>query len=149
MSFTRRSFLGSLLALSAAPAIVRADSLMKVVPMNGLVLWGDGIHDDAEALNALIHGEKVVRRDGAEFFRSPEGGVFLHGGTFLLGSTLVFPHAPDGHALSNLILTSKGQGPVLEFLTKDPVPPILEGQLRIATTYGGIHRIKCDFSTLS
>ena len=33
----RRGFLGSILALSAAPAIVRADSLMRVVPVNLLV----------------------------------------------------------------------------------------------------------------
>jgi len=29
---TRRSFLGSILALGAAPAIVRADALMRIVP---------------------------------------------------------------------------------------------------------------------
>lgn len=31
---TRRSFIGSILALGAAPAIVRADSLMRVVPVS-------------------------------------------------------------------------------------------------------------------
>lgn len=29
----RRGFLGSILALGAAPAIVRADSLMRIVPV--------------------------------------------------------------------------------------------------------------------
>jgi hypothetical protein len=33
----RRGFLGSILALGAAPAIVRADSLMRVVPVDTLV----------------------------------------------------------------------------------------------------------------
>lgn len=33
----RRGFLGSILALSAAPAIVRADSLMRIVPRDALV----------------------------------------------------------------------------------------------------------------
>lgn len=33
MILTRRSFMQSILALSAAPAIVRADSLMRVVPI--------------------------------------------------------------------------------------------------------------------
>lgn len=33
----RRGFLGSILALAAAPAIVRADSLMRIVPMETIV----------------------------------------------------------------------------------------------------------------
>lgn len=35
---TRRSFLGSILAMGAAPAIVRADALMRIVPTSALVL---------------------------------------------------------------------------------------------------------------
>lgn len=35
---TRRNFLGSILALGAAPAIVRADALMRVVPVGTTVL---------------------------------------------------------------------------------------------------------------
>ena len=34
----RRGFLGSILALGAAPAIVRADSLMRIVPREALVI---------------------------------------------------------------------------------------------------------------
>lgn len=34
----RRGFLGSILALGAAPAIVRADSLMRIVPRETLLL---------------------------------------------------------------------------------------------------------------
>ena len=45
----RRGFLSSVIALAAAPAIVRADSLMRVVPVNTLVapvltmpvIWGE------------------------------------------------------------------------------------------------------------
>lgn len=37
----RRSFIGSILALGAAPAIVRADSLMRIVPRD-TVLWLHG-----------------------------------------------------------------------------------------------------------
>lgn len=36
----RRSFLGSILAAAVAPAIVRADSLMRIVPRDTLVLGG-------------------------------------------------------------------------------------------------------------
>lgn len=35
---TRRSFLGSILAMGAAPVIVRADALMRIVPTSTLVL---------------------------------------------------------------------------------------------------------------
>ncbi len=35
----RRGFLGSILALGAAPAIVRADSLMRIVPRGEFVLY--------------------------------------------------------------------------------------------------------------
>lgn len=38
----RRGFLGSILALGVAPAIVRADSLMRIVPREALVLL-DGV----------------------------------------------------------------------------------------------------------
>lgn len=34
----RRSFIGSILALGAAPAIVRADSLMRIVPRETMIL---------------------------------------------------------------------------------------------------------------
>jgi hypothetical protein len=35
---TRRGFLGSILALGVAPAIVRADSLMRIVPRETTIL---------------------------------------------------------------------------------------------------------------
>ena len=38
----RRGFIGSILALGAAPAIVRADSLMRIVPLELGVLSGFG-----------------------------------------------------------------------------------------------------------
>ena len=37
----RRGFLGSILALGAAPAIARADSLMRIIPRETAVLVGD------------------------------------------------------------------------------------------------------------
>lgn len=38
MNVNRRGFLSSILALATAPAIVRADSLMRVIPMEAPVL---------------------------------------------------------------------------------------------------------------
>jgi hypothetical protein len=88
-----------MLALAAAPAIVRADSLMRVTPIDRLILWGDGVHDDAAALQALIDGRAVVRRDGAEFRRKTDGTIFLRAGTYAVGSTIVL--AGGGHFITD------------------------------------------------
>jgi hypothetical protein len=75
----RRSFLAGLLA---APAIVRASSLMPLyVP--SLVLYGDGIHDDTLALSAALTGERVRWADGR-----PVVGALVSGGAFLLSDTV-------------------------------------------------------------
>lgn len=53
-AFSRRSFLGGVIALAAystAPKIVRA--------MDAPRIWADGLHDDAPGLNALFAGEPV------------------------------------------------------------------------------------------
>ena len=39
MTMNRRGFLGSILALGAAPAIVRADALMRIIPRDASVLY--------------------------------------------------------------------------------------------------------------
>lgn len=48
----RRSFISSILALGTAPAIVRADSLMRIVPMDTVVEY------DTYALGYLITPEE-------------------------------------------------------------------------------------------
>ena len=63
----RRGFLGSVLALAAAPAIVRASSLMKVrqiIVPSVHILYGDGIRDDTVALQAALNGKQVFYPDG-------------------------------------------------------------------------------------
>jgi hypothetical protein len=83
---TRRGFLGAMLAAAAAPAIIRPASLMPIyIPKPRiLTLWGDGIHDDTAALQALIDGERVIGLDGR-----PMAGM-LAGGVYRLTDTLVF-----------------------------------------------------------
>lgn len=46
----RRSFLSTILALGVAPAIVRADSLMRIVPLRTTIIssWADGALLDVE-----------------------------------------------------------------------------------------------------
>ena len=56
----RRSFLSSCLALAAAPAIVRADSLMRIVPRDRLVLK-PAVYDCSGNGNHLYRpGEEVL-----------------------------------------------------------------------------------------
>lgn len=56
----RRGFLGAMLAACAAPAIVRADSLMRIVPRDALIFhpdeFGLAIHG-----NRLLTIEQIVR----------------------------------------------------------------------------------------
>jgi hypothetical protein len=54
MIHRRNLFLG----LLAAPAVVRASSLMPIYAPP-LVLYGDGVHDDTEALQAYLDGKPV------------------------------------------------------------------------------------------
>ena len=56
----RRSFISTILSFGAAPAIVQASSLMPLWTPK-LILWGDGIHDDSEALEAWLNGGRVLR----------------------------------------------------------------------------------------
>lgn len=87
---TRRGFLGAILAAAAAPAIIKAGSLMPIyVPKPEiLTLWGDGIHDDTAALRALIGGKSVTR--AGQLLDPAAGMIFLPTGSYVLSDTLHF-----------------------------------------------------------
>lgn len=58
----RRSFLMGIGAALAAPTIVHAGNLMPIRAIERVlmpVLWGDGIHDDTAAFQALLNGDPV------------------------------------------------------------------------------------------
>ena len=57
MDMNRRSFLGGIFAVAGATVVPVA--LAKALPVPRPILWGDGIHDDTRALNALFAGEEV------------------------------------------------------------------------------------------
>jgi hypothetical protein len=62
----RRSFLGSILALAAAPAIVRADSLMRVIPRETSLLIEDlpgivGGFESGIAQNTILTPTMITR----------------------------------------------------------------------------------------
>lgn len=77
---TRRSFLGSILALGAAPAIVRADALMRVVPVGTTVLqladvtWSP-VDFDRDTIKVML----VYRDDGRPGGDRSAVGRFIHG----------------------------------------------------------------------
>lgn len=85
VNLQRRNFLGGLGALLVAPSVVRAASLMPVSNQAlGVMLWGDGIHDDTAAIQRMINLAKpgaVVqipagnfRLTGPMWFRPDSGG---------------------------------------------------------------------------
>lgn len=80
MNLHRRSLLTAALAALAAPAIVRADSLMRLPPRRLPVLWGDGLHDDTAALQLLIDNAR------GQYVEFPPG-------TYAISSPLRFHHA--------------------------------------------------------
>lgn len=82
----RRGFLGAILAAAAAPAVVRAGVLMPIyvpAPPHILRLWGDGIHDDRAAMQALFDGGPVFAPDGRILERL-SNQVAIPAGTFLM-----------------------------------------------------------------
>lgn len=90
MELSRRGFLGAMLAAAAAPAFVKSDSLMRIVVPRPvlLTLWGDGVHDDAQAIQALIDGRSVMF-GGREFGPRPDGSIYFPSGTFAMGAAAV------------------------------------------------------------
>jgi hypothetical protein len=99
MNMTRRGFLGAMLAACAAPAIVRADNIMKVFvpPERGIILWGDGIHDDTGALEAFSAGESFE-------------GV-LRNGNYLISRTIIPKGSVVGKSMSHSQITMRNKIP--------------------------------------
>ena len=87
----RRTALFTVSAFLAAPAIARAATLMAISAPRP-ILWSDGVHDDAPALNALYRGERVqIRRTGRLVgtmgrdgqHRDPVGHYYVDGAVYL------------------------------------------------------------------
>lgn len=128
---TRRGFLGALLAAAAAPALVRASSLMPIyVPPAPkiltpadfgavgdplLTLWADGVHDDTAALQALIGGAAVLFN--GKRYGGGMGGVLLPSGTIRTSGTLELNEAGPPVVSHGLTLCSSAD-PVLRVTPK-------------------------------
>lgn len=85
MDLSRRGFIGGLGAILAAPAIVKASSLM---PVRALVptLYGDGIHDDTEALNYLFARGRIFTPTG--IIKDWGDGIVIDGGHYKVSDTI-------------------------------------------------------------
>jgi hypothetical protein len=70
----RRSFIGSILALASAPAIVRADSLMRIVPRETVIL--------PYLLYPVHCDEWRAFGGGTIYIRSSGGGIDIAGHTW-------------------------------------------------------------------
>lgn len=105
----RRKLLGAMLAAFAAPAIVRAESLMALPPQR-LVLWGDGVHDDTKALQALLDGKRVLRPDG-----SAMPGPVIGAGSYVLSDTIYVPPGVFRITGSSFIGVGMDHKPLMHF----------------------------------
>lgn len=78
----RRTFLAGAVSLIAVPVLAKYSFAKPRI-------WGDGVHDDANGLQALLNGEPFVTdlpgiwQDGVV-----DGSVYLTGGIFKVGKTL-------------------------------------------------------------
>lgn len=70
-------------ALASAP--VQAADQQRCVPAE-IVLWGDGRHDDTNALNAWLHGENAIWGDSGAAV-----GTAITGRSFRLSSAIYIP----------------------------------------------------------
>lgn len=86
---SRRLFLGGALALSAATILSREVVASETVP----TLYGDGVHDDTAALQAMLDQRPVIIE--GEAVRS-EGTIYLRSGIYLISRPLVI--TKDGTA---------------------------------------------------
>lgn len=97
---TRRGFLGGLGALVAAPAIVRASSLMAIKALPLPTLYGDGVHCDAEGVEAAFAGLPV--KFGPEWFGNIGKG-YLNNAAVYVHRTIILPQrsTTQGLMISN------------------------------------------------
>mgnify|MGYP002652010817 CR=1 FL=1 len=80
---SRRSFLGGALVLAAAASLP-----LSKLPDGTYTLWGDGIHDDADALNALFDRKPVILAETGELITSPQDQISLKNSYHLVSKTI-------------------------------------------------------------
>lgn len=113
----RRGFLrgmAGVLAAGLAPAVLSSGVIMPIrqLIVPGLILWGDGIHDDTAALQAFFDGKPVCSPGGIPF------RGMMNNQTILVSATITINE--DRQLLGGRIVKNS----VIRF--EDTVSPVLQ-----------------------
>ena len=107
MTLSRRDFTkitAASIAVAALPVSALAETDPGVSPYYTHILYGDGIHCDADALSALINGDVEVAVSAAKletwFSRPWLGDTLTISGTFLIKKPIHITKAFNGKTLS-------------------------------------------------
>lgn len=93
IQLTRRAFLGGSLVLGAVAVMPKWAT--KLLPET-YTLWGDGIHDDSPALNALLNGKAHLVDIRDKHTHMVGRTIHISSGTYLLGSMIYIPNGLNG-----------------------------------------------------
>lgn len=98
MHLSRRSFLKGTLTLSAV-TVLNIPEVAADIP----ILYGDGIHDDTKALQALFDREKVIIENDLISAKMP---YYLTGGTYLISDSI---HIREGISVTKTTFIYTGK----------------------------------------
>jgi len=90
---TRRSFLK---LLGSSAVVLGTISVNDIFKDDRHILYGDGIHDDTDALNAFLNGKEVLTIDGEVIQKQSFGDigkVYLPHGTYRTSSAIVIENS--------------------------------------------------------
>lgn len=110
----RRGFMGSILALGAAPAIVRADSLMRIVAPMSDMEYLQSIINDANARGVAAYFPPGRYKISGAGLVVPCGSRIYGGGTVL-----------DGHMDAPAMTIAHGGGSYIENITIEHSTPAI------------------------
>lgn len=91
---TRKEFLKTFGIAVVAVSVAGLSSIeAEAIP----TLYGDGVHDDTVAVQALIDGKKVMTVDGSTFKASSKRVVDMPFGTFFISGLIAGQATLQGH----------------------------------------------------
>lgn len=119
MTITRRSFFRLIAGAAIAPVASKASMVLPDVP----ILYGDGIHDDTVALQALIDGKTVEffnpeMAKNAGWFGNPFSGngalLRFPAGKFRVNKPLILSRRGSNKAWNNVMIDGAGSTVMLD-----------------------------------